>query len=109
MMSVHARSSLQILDAGAGILGVGEQRKMTNVFRASTYTIQGAFGEPMTPTVQGFLGPDKLPAVLVPGMKDNIYEGQQPKCTQAHQKTGTIVLESDSCQELLSQAIHQGS
>ena len=72
MMSVHARSSLQILDAGAGILGVGEQRKMTNVFRASTYTIQGAFGEPMTPTVKGFLGPDKPPAVLVPGMKDNI-------------------------------------
>ena len=67
--AVHARSSLQILDSGAGISGVGEQWKMTDISRSSTYSVQGAFGEPMTPTVQGFLGPDKLPAVLVPGMR----------------------------------------
>ena len=73
MMAVHARSSLQILDSGAGISGVGEQWKMTDISRSSTYSVQGAFGEPMTPTVQGFLGPDKLPAVLVPGMRDDIY------------------------------------
>ena len=73
MMSVHARSSLQILDPGAGISGVGKLWKMTDVSRASTYAIQGAFGEPMTPTVQGFIGPDKLLAVLDPGMKDDMY------------------------------------
>ena len=54
MMSVHARSSLQILDSDAGISGVGEQWKMTDISRSSTYSIQGAFGEPITPTVQGF-------------------------------------------------------
>ena len=27
----------------------------------------------MKPTIQGLLGPDKLQAVLVPGMKDDIY------------------------------------
>ena len=73
MMTVHARSSLQILDSGAGISGVGEQWKMTDISRSSTYSVQGACGEPMTPTVQGFLGPDKLPAVLAPGMRDDIY------------------------------------
>ena len=73
MITVHARSSLQILDSGAGISGVGEQWKMTDISRSSTYSVQGAFGEPMTPTVQGFLEPDKLPAVLVPGMRDDIY------------------------------------
>ena len=73
MMSVHARSSLQILDSGAGISGVGEQWKMTDISRSSTYSIQGAFGEPMTPTVQGFLGPDKLPAALVLEMRDDVY------------------------------------
>ena len=36
---------------------VGEQWKMTDISRSSTYSVQGAFGEPMTPTVQGFLGP----------------------------------------------------
>ena len=43
---------------------------MTEIPRASSYIVQGAFGEPMTPTVQRFLGPDKLPAVLVPGKND---------------------------------------
>ena len=54
MMAVHARSSLQILDSGAGISRVGEQWKMTDISRSSTYSVQGAFGELMTPTVQGF-------------------------------------------------------
>ena len=31
MMTVHARSSLQILDSGAGISGVGEQWKVINI------------------------------------------------------------------------------
>ena len=73
MMTVHARSSLQILDSGAGISGVGEEWKMTDISRSSTYSVQGAFGDPMTLTVQGFLGPDKLSAVLVPGMRNDIY------------------------------------
>ena len=42
MMTVQARSSLQILDSGAGISGVGEQWKMTDISRSSTYSVQGA-------------------------------------------------------------------
>ena len=73
MMSVHARSSLQFLDSGTGISEVGEQWKMTDISRSSTYSIRGAFGEPLTPTVQGFLGPYMLRAVLVLGMRDDMY------------------------------------
>ena len=47
--------------------------KMSDISASSEVTIQGAFGDPMKPTVQGLLGPDKLQAVLVPGMKDDIY------------------------------------
>ena len=65
-------SYLQILDSGAGISGVGQQWKMTDISQASDVTIQGAFWEPMKPTVQGLLGSDKLPTVIVPGMKDDI-------------------------------------
>ena len=119
MMTVHARSSLQILDSGAGISGVGEQWKMTDTSRSSTYSVQGAFGEPMTPTVQGFLGSDKLPAVLVPGMRDDIYclgsilraneHTGSPGKVAIFTESGAIILKSESCQELLQQAIHQGT
>ena len=119
MMTVHARSSLQILDSGAGISGVGEQWKMTDISRSSTYSVQGAFGDPMTPTVQGFLGPDKLPAVLVPGMRDDIYSLSSILRANEHTgspgkvaiftESGAVILKSESCQELLQQAIHQGS
>ena len=115
MMSVHARFSLPILDSGAGISGVGEQWKITDISRSSTYSVQGAFGDPMTPTVQGFLGPDKLPAVLVPGMRDDIYS--LSSILRASEHTGSsgkvaiftesraVILKSESCQELLQQAI----
>ena len=83
MMTVHARSSLQILDSGAGISGVGEQWKMTDISRSSTYSVQGSFGDPMIPTVQGFLGPDKLPTVLVPYILSVVSYAQMN--TQAHQ------------------------
>ena len=119
MMTVHARFSLQILDSGAGISGVGVQWKMTDISRSSTYSIQGAFGDPMTPTVQGFLGPDKLPAVLVPGMRDDIYSLSSLLRANEHTgspgkvaiftKSGAVILKSESCQELLQQAIHQGT
>ena len=46
-----------------------------------------AFGDPMKPTVQGLLGPDKLQAVLVPGMKDDIYYLCQ--LLQPNHRTGT--------------------
>ena len=119
MMAVHARLSLQILDSGAGISGVGEQWKMTDISRSSTYSVQGVFGDPMIPTVQGFLGPDELPAVLVPGMRDDIYPlssilranehtGSQEKVT-IFTESGAVILKSESCQELLQQAIHQGT
>ena len=109
MMSVHARSSLQILDFGAGISGVGEQWKMTDISRSSTYSIQGAFGEPMTPTAQWFLGPDMLPAVLVPGMRDDLYSLSSllranaytgsPGKVAIFTESGAVILESDLCQE----------
>ena len=100
-------SSLKILDSGAGISGVGHQWKVTDLSQASEVTIQGAVGEPMKPTVQGLLGPDMLRAVLVPGMKDNIYSLCQ--LLQRNRRTGTtakiaiftengaIVMTSESC------------
>ena len=119
MMTVHARSSLQILDSGAGISGVGEQWKMTDILWSSTYSVQGVFGEPMTPIVQGFLGPDKLPAVLVLGMRDDINSLSSILRANEHTgplgkvaiftESGAIILKSESCQELLQQAIHQGT
>ena len=73
----------------------------------------------MTFTVQGFLGPDMLPAVLVAGMRDEIYSLSSLLCAKEHTgspgkvaiftESGAVILESDSCQELLQQAIHQGS
>ena len=73
----------------------------------------------MTPTVQGFLGLDMLPAVLVPEMRDdtnplssllraNEHTGSPGKVA-IFTESGAVILESDSCQELLQQAIHQGS
>ena len=70
-------------------------------------------------TVQEFLGPDKLPAVLVPGMRDDIYS--LSGILRANEHTGSpgkvailteseaVILKSESCQELLQQAIHQGT
>ena len=61
----------------------------------------------MKPTVQGLLGPDMLQAVLVPGMKDDIYSLCQ--LLQPNRRTGTtakiaiftengaIVMTSESC------------
>ena len=40
---------MQILDSGAGFSGVGLQRKMTDISKASNVTIQGAFGEAIFP------------------------------------------------------------
>ena len=62
-----------ILDSGAGISGVGEQWTLTDISRMSSMSIQGAFGDSIWPSLQGLLGREKLPAVLVPGMKDDIY------------------------------------
>ena len=78
MLSVQQQQSLQILDSSAGISGVGQQWKITDIMQADEVTVQGAFGDPMKPSIQGLLGPDKLKAVLVPGMKDDIYQLLQP-------------------------------
>ena len=119
LLSVTQQSSLRILDSGAGISGVGEQWKMSDISASSEVTIQGAFGDPMKPTVQGLLGPDKLQAVLVPGMKDDIYSLRQ--LLQPNHRTGTsakiavftengaIVMTSESCQSLIQEGIKQGS
>ena len=48
LLSVTQKSSMQILDSGAGFSGVGLQRKMTDISKASNVTIQGAFGEPIS-------------------------------------------------------------
>ena len=73
----------------------------------------------MKPTIQGLLGPDKLQAALVPGMKDEIYSLCQ--LLQPNSKSGTnsriavftengaIIMTSDSCQSLIEKAISQGS
>ena len=92
---------------------------MSDISASSEVTIQGAFGDPMKPTVQGLLGPDKLQAVLVPGMKDDIHSLCQ--LLQPNHRTGTsakievftengaIVMTSESCQSLIQEAIRTGS
>ena len=52
-----------ILYSGAGISGVGEQWKLTDISRMSSMSIQGAFGDSMRPSLQGLLEREKLPAV----------------------------------------------
>ena len=54
-----------ILHSGAGISGVGEQWKLTDISKMSFMSIQGAFGDSMRPSIQGLLGREKLPTVLV--------------------------------------------
>ena len=76
-------------------------------------------GTSMKPTIQGLLGPEKLPAVLVPRMKDDIYslcQLLQPNhLTGATSKiaifteNGAIVMTSGSCQTLIEKAIEQGT
>ena len=85
-----------------------QQWKITNIEQADEVTIQGAFGDPMKPSIQGLLGPDKLQAVLVPGMKDHIYslcQLLQPNRISGTNsriavltKNGAIIMTSESCQ-----------
>ena len=42
---------------------------------------------PLMPAGQGLFGPDKLPAVILPGMKDDIYFLRQ--ILKPNHKTGT--------------------
>ena len=59
------------------------------------------------------------PAVLVQGMRDDIYSLSSLLRANEHTgspgkvaiftESGAVILESDSCQELLQHAIHQGS
>ena len=104
-----------ILDSGAGIFGVGEQWKLTDISRMSSVSIQGAYGDSMRPSIQDFLGCEKLPAVLVPGIKDDIYSlggilnscgttGAKDKVA-IFTKNGAVVLTADSCQEAILLAI----
>ena len=107
-----------ILDSGAGISGVGEQWKLTDISRMSSMSIQGTFGDSMRPSSQGLLGREKLPAVLVPRMKDDIYSlsgllnsngatGAKDKVA-IFTKNGAIILTADSCKEAILSAIRNG-
>ena len=107
-----------ILDSGAGISRVGEQWKLTDISRMSSMSIQGAFGDSTRPSIQGPLGHEKLPAVLVPGMKDDIYSlsgllnsngatGAKDKVA-IFTKNCAIILTADSCKEVILSAICDG-
>ena len=73
----------------------------------------------MKPTIQGPLGPERLPALLVPGMRDDIYSLCQ--LLQPNHLTGptskiaifteneAIVMTSGSSQTLIEKAIKQGA
>ena len=99
-----------ILNSGAGISGVGEQWKLTDILRMSSMSIQGALGDSMRPSIQDLLGRESLLAVLVPGMKDDIYSlsgllysngatGAKDKVA-IFTKNGVIILAADSCHPL---------
>ena len=81
-------------------------------------SIQSAFGDSMRPSLQGLLGREKLPAVLVPGVKDDIYSlsgllnpngatGAKDKVA-IFTKNGAIILTADSCKEAILSAIRDG-
>ena len=81
-------------------------------------SIEGAFGDSMQPSIQGLFGREKLPAILVPGMNDDIYllsgflkpngaTGTKDKVA-IFTKNGAIVLNADSCQEAILLAIRNG-
>ena len=77
-------------------------------------SIQGAFGDSIRSFIQGFLGREKLPAVL---LKDDIYSlsgllnsngatGAKDKVA-IFTKNGAIILTADSCKEaILSEKTH---
>ena len=78
-------------------------------------SIQGAFGDSIRSFIQGFLGREKLPAVL---LKDDIYSlsgllnsngatGARDKVA-IFTKNGAIVLTADSCKEAILVAIRNG-
>ena len=84
----------------------------------STMSIQGAFGDSMRPFIQGLFGHEILPAVLVLGIKDDIYTlscllnsngttGAKDKVA-IFTKNGAIVLNADSCQDIILLAIRDG-
>ena len=81
----------------------------------SSMSIQGAFGDSKRPSIQCLLGREKLPAVLMPGMKDGIYSlsgllnsngstGAKDKVA-IFTKNGAILLTADSCKEAILSAI----
>ena len=85
---------------------------------AKVMSIQGAFGDSMRPSIQGLLGREKLPAVLVPGMKDDIHSlsgllnsnsatGAKDKVA-IFTKNGAIILTADSYKEAILSAIRDG-
>ena len=78
-------------------------------------SIQGAFGDSIRSFIQGFLGREKLPAVL---LKDDIYSlsgllnsngatGARDKVA-IFTKNGAIILTADSCKEAILSAIRDG-
>ena len=55
MAAAQHEPAKMILDSDAGISGVGEQWKLTDISRMSSMSIQGAFGDSMRPSIQGLL------------------------------------------------------
>ena len=69
-------------------------------------------------SIQGLLRREKLPAVLVPGMKDDIYSlrgllnsnsttGAKDKVA-IFTKNGAVIFNADSCKEVILSAIRDG-
>ena len=116
--SAHQSQSKTILDSGAGISGVGQSSKMTNLSKGPSVSVQGAFGNSIQTSIQGLLGDDQLHAVLVSGMIDDIYSLhsllQPNNNTGAKEKVaifttnGALVFTAESCQGLLQQVLNTG-
>ena len=91
---------------------------MTDMSQTSSLSVQGAFGDSIKPSVQGLLVSDKPHAVLVPGMKDDIYSLtsllQMNPQTGAKEKipifaaNGAIVLTAESYRGLIQCVLNDG-
>ena len=114
----HLYSIKNILNSAAGISGVGQSWRTTDISKTSSLSTQGAFSDSVKLSLQGLLGKDKLHAVLVPGMNDDIYSLssllQKNPHTGAKEKiaisiaNGAIVLTAESCQGLIQRDLNDG-
>ena len=81
ILSMEAKGSKVIIDSGASTSGTGQRGKLRNI-RPSTCTVNGAFGETISPTEMGDLPPYMLPTIIIKEMKDATLLSVSQACAE---------------------------